>query len=167
MNTLRVPRLAFIDIEASGLTEHSYPLEVGWAVLGGTSGALLVQPAPDWSHDEWDELAEAKHGISWAVLIEHGKPLEQVVARLNLELPVGTLALTDAFEWDGFWLSRLFELSGQVQSFQLGDYWRSLAMVADRGRFEQARQAYAHGPRKHRAGDDALELRTFWVEATS
>jgi hypothetical protein len=162
-----VPQLAFIDIEAFGLTEDSYPIEVGWAVLGGTSGALLVKPAPDWSRDEWDDLAEAKHGISWDVLMQRGVPREQAVTRLNRELPVGTLVLTDAFEWDGYWLSQLFEPSAGAQSFQLGDYWRSLAMVADRGRFERARQSYAHSARKHRAGDDALEFRTLWIEATT
>ena len=33
-------RLAFIDIEASGLGEQCYPIEIGWALSTGGAPAL-------------------------------------------------------------------------------------------------------------------------------
>ena len=54
----RTKRLAFIDVEASGLNEGSFPIEIGWAVLGGTAGGLLIRPDATWLHDAWDKTAE-------------------------------------------------------------------------------------------------------------
>lgn len=160
-------QLAFVDVEASGLTEDSFPIEVGWAILGGSSGSVVVRPAADWSHDAWDELAQAQHGITWTRLCQEGIPPEDVARHLNKLLPAGTLALSDAFEWDGFWLERLFDVSSQVKQFQLGDYWRSLSMVAPSTALARARSSDADTPRAHRAREDAEHLRSLWGHATS
>ena len=160
-------QLAFVDVEASGLTEDSFPIEVGWAILGGSSGSVLIRPAADWSHDAWDELAEDQHGITWTKLNEEGVSPEDAAQQLNQILPAGTLALSDAFEWDGFWIERLFDVSSQVKRLQVGDYWRSLSMVAPSRAVASARRSDADTPRAHNARKDAEHLRTLWGHATS
>jgi len=55
-------RIGFLDVEASGLGPDSFPIEIGWAILGGPAGSVLIKPAPDWSQDAWDETAEDLHG---------------------------------------------------------------------------------------------------------
>ena len=160
----RAIRLAFIDVEASGLNEGSFPIEIGWAVLGGPAGGLLIQPDASWAYDDWDELSEEQHGISWAALQNIGMPAGEVVEDLNRLLPTGTLALTDAFEWDSNWVERLFDVAPQARRFQLGDFWRSLAIATDSAGVATARRLDAIIPRAHRARQDAEHLRDLWIQ---
>ena len=160
----RAKRLAFIDVEASGLNEGSFPIEIGWAVLGGTAGGLLIQPDATWSYDAWDDLAEEQHGIAWTALQNTGMPAGEVVECLNQVLPAGTLALTDAFEWDSYWVERLFDVATQARTCQLGDFWRSLAIATDPGRVAAGRRLDATIPRAHRARQDAEHLRDLWIQ---
>ena len=160
----RTKRLAFIDVEASGLNEGSFPIEIGWAVLGGTAGGLLIRPDATWLHDAWDELAEEQHGISWTALLDTGLPTDEVVACLSQVLPAGTLALTDAFEWDSYWVECLFDVAPQARRFQLGDFWRSLAIATDSAGVATARRLDAIIPRAHRARQDAEHLRDLWIQ---
>jgi hypothetical protein len=159
----RATQLAFIDVEASGLNEGSFPIEIGWAVLGGTAGGLLIQPDATWSPDAWDGLAEEQHGISRTALQELGLPAGEVVECVNQLLPAGTLALTDAFEWDSYWVERLFDVATQARRFQLGDFWRSLAIATDPVGVAAARRLDATIPRAHRARQDAEHLRDLWI----
>ena len=160
----RTKRLAFIDVEASGLNEGSFPIEIGWAVLGGTAGGLLIRPDATWLHDAWDKTAEEQHGISWAALQDSGMPAGEVVEDLTRLLPTGTLALTDAFEWDSYWVERLFDVAPQARRFQLGDFWRSLAIATDSAGVATARRLDAIIPRAHRARQDAEHLRDLWIQ---
>ncbi len=39
---------AFIDVEASSLSEYSFPIEVGWVLEDGTGTSYLIRPEPTW-----------------------------------------------------------------------------------------------------------------------
>lgn len=160
-------QLAFIDVEASGLSEHSYPVEIGWAILGGSSGSRLVRPAVEWDLDGWDANAERVHGITLGRLASTGRHADDVAAVLNKDLAVKTLALTDGFDWDSFWIARLFDASRHVCSFELADFWWSVSRVVDRQRVADARTRDLQLPRLHRAKGDAERLRSIWLWATS
>lgn len=62
----------FGDIEASGLDEASYPIEIGWSLPDGRTRSFLIKPEPEWTH--WDEAAEDLHGISREELEKSGLP---------------------------------------------------------------------------------------------
>ncbi|MFA9462415.1 hypothetical protein [Thiohalorhabdus methylotrophus] len=70
----------FLDCEASSLDEwHSYPIEVAWgSVTTGTIHSYLIGPTgmADWT--DWDPAAQDVHGLSRALLAEHGLPPRQV-----------------------------------------------------------------------------------------
>ncbi len=38
--------IAFLDIKASSLDPHSYPIEIGWALEDGTGESWFVRPQP-------------------------------------------------------------------------------------------------------------------------
>jgi hypothetical protein len=101
--------LVFLDFEASSLSKHSYPIEVGWVFEDGTAEAHLIRPAPGWT--EWDAAAEAIHHIARAELERDGTPHDVVAARM-IEVLSGHDLLASAPSWDGKWLSALLRAAG-------------------------------------------------------
>ncbi|WP_375452134.1 transcriptional regulator [uncultured Devosia sp.] len=99
----------FLDFEASSLSKQSYPIEVGWVLEDGTGEGHLIRRAPEW-HD-WDNKAEALHGISREQLLRDGTPHELVCARL-IEIFAGNIVYASAPSWDGHWLSMLLRAAG-------------------------------------------------------
>jgi hypothetical protein len=99
----------FMDFEASGLTEDSYPIEVAWVLEDGTAETHLVRPAPHWT--AWTASAEETHQISRQTLEEKGEPAD-AVARRVIEALSGHDLYASAPEWDGKWLSDLLEAGG-------------------------------------------------------
>jgi hypothetical protein len=95
---------AFLDFEASSLSDRSYPIEIAWVFEDGQSETHLIAPAPGWN--DWDDVSESIHGISRAVLEAEGEPHDEVATRM-----VAALAGHDLFasspSWDGKWLSVL------------------------------------------------------------
>ena len=103
-----------IDIEASGLEDESYPIEIAWCRLDETEFyAALINPetAGDWDH--WDSFSEtAIHGLSRKQCREEGKSVVTVardVGKLLEEAPV----FSDAHWQDQVWLDRLFDAVGK------------------------------------------------------
>ena len=81
--------------------------------------------------------------------------------RLNAAF-AGVKVYSDAPDWDGFWLFRLFSAAGVRQQFPLQDFGRLVRPLA--GVREEALLARAAriAPRRHRAKADALHLQTLY-----
>jgi hypothetical protein len=63
MKTNSLPvRPAIIAIEASGIGNDGYPIEIGVILSSGLSYCALIYPDAQWRHS--DQQAEALHGIS-------------------------------------------------------------------------------------------------------
>ncbi len=108
-----------IDLEASGLARESYPIEIAWKCAEtGESDSFLINPVsvPEWQY--WDEFAEELHGIEPERLRQEGISADVACLRLNRALK-GREVISDAFEYDGFWLRRLFEACDIQPSFRL------------------------------------------------
>lgn len=119
----------FIDFEASSLSGKSYPIEVAWSDLEGNIESWLIDPRhypDDWT--DWDPSSERLHGLSRAYLAEHGKPPLTVAQRMNAQLRDQRL-YSDAPEYDGFWLRRLYEAAGLKAAFELADATKLLHSV--------------------------------------
>lgn len=100
---------AFLDFEASSLGDDSYPIEVGWVFEDGSEEQHLIRPAPGWT--DWDESAEALHGLSRERLEREGEPHDQVARRL-LDVLSPHIVYVSAPSWDGKWLSVLLRAAG-------------------------------------------------------
>lgn len=108
-----------IDLEASGLALDSYPIEIAWACTEtGRSDSFLINPAsvPSWTY--WDEFAEELHGIEPELLQQDGISVKQACARLNQALK-GEQVISDAYDYDSFWLRRLYRAAGVRPGFTL------------------------------------------------
>lgn len=146
--------LICIDLEASGLGPESYPIEVAWVnAESGEQDSFLIDPGtvPGWAF--WDDFAEEMHGIDRAQLAAEGISAAAACQRLNRAL-AGRAPVCDAYDFDFFWLSRLFESQGVAMSFQLRGA-QALLAPEQLSRYEQLSRAQA---RSHRALDDAWDL---------
>jgi hypothetical protein len=79
-------RVAFIDLEASGLGSASFPTEVGWTFvredMSIESGSCLIRPVARWTRhaNAWSAAAEALTGITREMLDRDGLPPGEAVA---------------------------------------------------------------------------------------
>ncbi len=96
--------LVFLDFEASSLSNHSYPIEVGWVFEDGRSNEYLIKPATNWT--DWDLRAQAIHNIPRERLVREGVSHIEVARRMVADLADHDL-LASAPSWDGKWLSAL------------------------------------------------------------
>jgi len=69
--TTQMPR--FLDIEASSLSNISYPIEIAWFDGQGNIESYLISPNPIGEWTDWDYYAQHEiHGISRAMCSEKG-----------------------------------------------------------------------------------------------
>lgn len=161
---LGVPRekLAFIDLEASGLHARSWPVEVGWVFADGDPISYLVRPQDDWLKEGWDDSAEQLHGLSKDFLMREGSDPVVICTRLNEAL--GEVDVySDAPDWDSFWLYRLYRAANMRPVFALksfGDLMRPLTDSREDASLIEAADRLA--PRRHRAAADARHLQTLY-----
>ncbi|NMT63470.1 3'-5' exonuclease [Marinobacter orientalis] len=103
-----------LDIEASGLVDESYPIEIAWVSLDGSETfSTLINPESAGGWDHWDNYAETEiHGISRQHCCERGKDVVVVAQRVE-KLLLGHPVFSDAPYQDQRWLSRLFESVGR------------------------------------------------------
>ncbi|WP_126173067.1 transcriptional regulator [Altericroceibacterium xinjiangense] len=171
--------IAFLDFEASSLSDDSYPVEVGWVFEDGRSEAYLIRPAPEWT--EWDPQAEAIHGISRADLLENGTAHDTVAQRM-VEALTGHDLCASAPSWDGKWLSALLRAAGLPRrALRLRDTdevlretasailvpsmaGAQLGPVVEDLIARQAAAAADDGPPAHRALADAEHERRRWLK---
>ena len=106
-----------LDIEASGLSPVSYPIEIG-LVNAEQTYQTLIRPEESWEH--WSLKAYELHGLSRQDLFEKGRPADVVAKELN-SLLASKVVYSDHEDWDGFWISRLFEAVAIEQTFNVVD----------------------------------------------
>lgn len=155
--------LRFLDVEASGLHDGSYPIEIAWCGLDLRPVSMLIRPLDEWGEDLWDPEAEKIHGISLRRLAEEGLDAKECAKRLCFSLE-GKKVLTDNPWWDVSWLSRLLDCTGTTAHFGVAD----LIHATEQQRLKhdisfQDFDKIVEGVRKyfphtHRAGDDALGM---------
>ena len=154
-----------IDVEASGFGAGSYPIEVGFVTSEGERFCTLIRPPDHWTH--WDEQAATVHRIPRHVLLEHGKPVIEVVRTLNQRL-AGRTVYSDAWHYDFTWLAVLFDEAGSLPTFRLAHIYCLLREVEVQAwPAAQAEVERDLALLRHRASSDALMLQQTWVRVTS
>jgi hypothetical protein len=158
----------FLDIEASGLSDRSYPVEIAWNNGDGKVSSFLINVAlvPGWTH--WDPNAEKLHGISRKTLEEDGVDPDAACHVLLTELK-GKTVYSDASEFDQFWLDRLFDAHGGAPSpVRVRDMCGigAIRFAAVRGvASEMKEKAVAEVGGEHRAKNDVRALMRFYEMA--
>ncbi len=154
-------KVAFIDLEASGLGPASWPIEAGFCFAEGAPESWLIRPMPDWAQSAWDKKAETLHGIDIDALAKTGRPVDEVCERLNQALKEAVV-YSDAPDWDEFWLYRLFSAAGMRQAFKLSDFNEVFAGASPHRIKSAIDQAVADAPHRHRASEDVLHMRMIY-----
>src|SRR6266849_6015606 len=148
---------AFLDIEASGLSDHSYPIEIGWAIPFGEERGFLIRPATGWTY--WSAIAEEVfHGISRDTILREGIDVYDAVRQIEAAL-TGQEVYSEDPEQDGWWLERLYRATHEPYRIVVRD--ASALFDALRGRHDLSaiRQTVAaRFPHVHRAMPDARQL---------
>ncbi len=135
----------FLDFEASGMNDYSYPIEVAWSSESGDITSHLVTPRPGWSY--WSDESELIHGIKRDELFELGASADAIAAIMQQELK-DKIVYCDALNFDRFWLDCLL---GSKPSFVLRD--ARLIMKID-----------SFDDREHRAAGDVQYLMNKYKE---
>lgn len=148
--------LVCLDFEASGLGPRSYPIEVAWKnASSGEVDAFLINPdsGDDWQY--WDEFAEEMHGLDRDDLCQQGISVVDAAQRMNEKL-AGKSVISDAWEFDHFWLTRLFDAAKLQPTFELV----GLEHVLSKEQLIQYRLIARSQLRRHRAARDVEDLLT-------
>lgn len=120
-------RAAFADIEASGLMDGGFPVEVAWRMRDST-GDVVIMPSPDWDLDAWDSDAEGIHGLSRDDLQSEGRAPVDVAALLN-DVFAGKMVYTDFPEQDASWFDMLHEAAGIPRRYRIISISRILSKM--------------------------------------
>jgi len=113
----------FIDFEASGLGEDSWPVEIGVAWLEGDAIRVrtsLIRPHSDWPSSAWSPQSARIHAIARDAL--DAAPTAEAVAREYAALLTGAIVLSDAPDYDGRWWRRLATLLDPAPDVRIGDF---------------------------------------------
>lgn len=157
----RNARIAFIDVEASGLGPHSWPIEVGWVFETGDPRSMLIKPADSWSMTAWEKPAEKLHGISPSNLVTDGR--DPIESALILNAALGDAQVySDAPDYDSFWLFRLYDAAGVRPNYRLNDLGDLLRPIWPREPKELVELASIGAPHVHRAAQDAKHLQEMY-----
>lgn len=158
--------IAFIDLEASGLDARSWPIEVGWGMPDGEPTAFLIRPDETWERDVWMPEAQALHKISMDQLDREGVAAQTVCAQLNEALG-GHVVYSDAPDWDGFWLYRLFLAADIRQQFTLSDFRGAFIDLGVELTPALIAEASRETPHLHRAADDVRHMQALYRLASA
>ena len=144
-------------MESSGISKNAFPIEVGW-YGSGLEGSILIKPTQEWlSSGFWCEFAESNlHGISKVLLNQKGLEVKLAALTLNEALKE-KVVVSDIVEFDGIWLTQLYEQADINPSFRLIGY-------QDQNEFRKRTGGYfprvlkSSTEKSHRALEDAKWL---------
>lgn len=158
-------KLAFIDLEASGLAPGSWPIEVGVAKVRQddqiTSRSSLIRPEPHWPEDLWSSQSAEIHRISRQVLDD--APAAPDVARWFLKQLDGRIAVSDAPSYDSRWLRMLLLTIEPEPVVRIVDFDQLVAVTYDYQGVQRVYRALDAIPTPHRAVPDAARLARAFV----
>jgi len=104
---IQMPR--FLDIEASSLSDASYPIEIAWSDDKGNIESHLINPYSIEEWTDWDFYAEHKiHGLSRLLCREIGVHPEKMCDLMSQSIKAREPIYADGGEFDANWIDVLY-----------------------------------------------------------
>ena len=152
-------KLGFIDIEASGLSEDSFPLEIGWTIDGDYVESFLVKPDKQWNINSWSNEAKKLHNIELKDVIDFGNENEKIAKKMNEDLE-GFVLLSDSVSHDIRWVNMIFSASLIERKFKIVSIEKFLKRIglSDKDIFESFQFGREQCPPNNTVTDDAKFL---------
>jgi hypothetical protein len=144
--------IVIIDCEASGLSEKSYPIEIGVA-FKDDSFSFLIKPLDSWN--DWDEKSAKIHKIERDELFINGITVYDAAYRLNSQLR-GLTVYSDAADFETFWIDKLFSSVGISRNFDIESIY---SLNFDPNKYMIAKKDLSLKSVIHRAENDAIIIR--------
>jgi DNA polymerase III epsilon subunit-like protein len=157
---------AALDFEASSLSAHSWPIEVGISWIEEKqvkTWSSLIRPHPVWDTSDWSSKSEAVHGIPLLDL-QAAPPAAQVASEL-LTMASGLILTSDAPEFEFHWLSRLFDAWGCAQAHEIEDFHAVSFRLYSGFALDMLYETLEQTKVPHRAGPDSARLAGGWLKA--
>jgi hypothetical protein len=114
---MMIDRIAFIDLEASGLGSNGFPTELGWALIredgSVQSASCLIRPPSQWTMyaNAWSPVSERLTGITREMRERDGVAPAEAMKRLMGF--VGDRELfSDEPDFDAHWLGMIAKAAG-------------------------------------------------------
>lgn len=143
-----------MDLEASGLGPRSYPIEVAWKCgATGECDSFLINPESAYGWNDWDPIAAEIHNIPRDHLIKEGISVREACKRLNQFIGDRDV-ISDALEFDYFWIRRLFEAGMMKPTFKM----KGIDHILEGEQLIMYRLVASAQVRNHRAMDDVEDL---------
>lgn len=160
-------RPVFIDFEASGLGEESWPIEIGVAWIADhriEMRSTLIRPRPEWPASEWSPESAAIHGMPREAL--DAAPSADMVATEYATLLARRPVLSDARLYDERWWCCLAVLLDPGQDVVIRDFEVTAFATFRRNphALDVVLETYTRAHSPHRAGPDARRLAKAWQE---
>lgn len=151
--------LAFIDLEASGLSETSFPLEIGWTKDGISIKDYYIKPDPEWERSSWSKVAQGLHGIHLADVEYAGSDAKFIAKEINSDLN-GSLVLSDSISHDLKWVNMLFKSANIERKFKILSVERFLKKIGlnDKQIFEAFKYGRIYFPPCNQVKQDLIFL---------
>jgi hypothetical protein len=149
-------KILVLDIEASGLHDSSYPIEIAYGDLDTSEiNSHLITPTAKWKQSYWDPTAEKMHGISLQSL-DKATPALDVAKIVQHDLGNADIILSDAPDWDQIWIDKLWAEGGLENPPILRDFFSLINVISP----ESGPEILEHELKDpaHRAGDDVKML---------
>lgn len=152
-----------LDIEASGLGENSFPIEIAWQGPIVKPQSFLIRPDPNWDLESWDERAEQLHGIPLRQVLAEGVATRTIVEQLCRDC-AGRTILSDGLAFDQVRLNQLCAAARWQGSIRLTDLflWLGQCHRETGTPSREAISAFVRGldnhSQSHRALDDVQRI---------
>ena len=98
----------FLDVEASSLSNQSYPIEIAWSDCYCNIESYLINPGFVAQWTDWDYRAEHIHGISRKKCTEEGVEPGFICDRMNNSITDGEYVYADGGCFDEHWVNVVF-----------------------------------------------------------
>jgi len=111
--------MIIVDCEASGLHPESYPIQIAWLNVDTEEcGSFYIRPHETWTY--WDYNAEEVHNIPMQLLLDVGLDVYSAAQRfLDVLYEHGPVIISDAPEFELFWLERLLDTANVAHDIEL------------------------------------------------
>lgn len=152
-------KLGFIDFEASGLSEDSFPLEIGWTKDGENVESYYIHPDPSWNLKSWSSAAQNLHGIELKSVFEFGVDTKIVSQAMNSALN-GYILLSDSASHDIRWANMIFQSAKIERKFKIVSVEKFLKQIglSDKDIFESFKYGRSICPPTNSVVDDSKFL---------
>lgn len=159
-------KIAFIDVEASGLMQGSFPVEAAW-MASGELGEVLISPSGCWDESRWDGDAEAMHGLTLNEVKRRGRHPRIAAAALEKAFR-DRLVFSDSPVHDTAWADMIHEAGGVPRSYRIETVGRLLGHLGIRATrayeiFSAVRETH---PPRGRARDGVVHLSAVFEAAS-